>query len=157
MVTPCNQVAGSVEACLERVITRWTVKIVAHVVFARPQKFYRRAGHFRNVCALDHVVVRQTPPEASAHTREVNGDVLLRDAQGFRNLPEATLRRLAGHPHFELAVLIMRGAVLRLERSMRDEWIRIVGLDNLRRVLQSCVGIAILAQSTSWRLLGQFL
>src|SRR5882762_9399522 len=45
MVTPGNQVAGSVEAGLERVITRWAVKIVAHVVFTRPQKFYGRAGH----------------------------------------------------------------------------------------------------------------
>src|SRR5258705_10838365 len=157
MVTPGNQVAGSVEAGLERVITCWTVKIVAHVVFARPQKFYGRASHLGNVSAFDHVIVGQTPPETSAHAREVNGDVLLRDAQRFRHLSEAALRRLAGHPHFELAVLIMRGAVLRLERSVRDEWIRVVGFDNFRRAAQRGVGIAILAKRASRRLLGQFL
>src|SRR5690242_4941953 len=107
--------------------------------------------------AFNHVVIGEAPAETSTHAREVNGDVPFTDAERFRDLAETTLRRLARHPHFELAVLVMRSTVLRLQRRVRDEWIGVVGLDNLRRASQRGFDVTVLAKGTRGRLLRQFL
>ncbi len=50
----------------------------------------------------------------------------------------------------------MRGAILRLQRRVRDKRIGIGGFHNLRRALQSAVRIAVLAKRLGGRLLGKF-
>ena len=59
----------------------------------------------------------------------------------------AALRRLAVRPDLDLAVLEMRGAVLRLERRVRDEGIRVVALHHLRRAGERAVDVAVLADA----------
>ena len=56
---------------------------------------------------------------------------------------------LAGRPHFELAVFEVRGAVLRLERSVREERIRVRRFDDLGRTAERGVGISVLVQRVS--------
>ena len=95
---------------------------------------------------LDHVVVGEPPAEAAADPRHVDRDVGLGDAERARDELPARLRVLGGRPDLDLAVLEMRGAVLRLERGVRDERIEVGGLDDLGRALQRGLHVAVVAQ-----------
>ena len=58
----------------------------------------------------------------------------------------ACLRVLAGNPQFQLAILKVRGAVLRLQWSVCQEWVAVTGLQLALGSLQPGGGIAIAAQ-----------
>src|SRR6266849_6152605 len=111
--------------------TRWTVEVVADVVFARPQQFDGRAHDLGNPRGLHHAVVVQPPTEAAADAREVNGDVALRDAKSLCNGLTAQLRRLGGRPELERTVPVVSRAVLRLERRVRKKRVRVRSLHDL--------------------------
>ena len=111
--------------------------VVAHVVFARPQHLHRHADLLGDRRRLAHVVVGQPPAEAAARALDVNGDVLRRDVERGRHELAPVLRRLRRRPDLHLAVAVVRRAVLRLERRVRDERIRVRGLDDLRRALRA--------------------
>src|SRR6202030_4151034 len=100
----------------------------------------------------DRVVVRKTATEASTNTHQVNGDVLLGNAERPGNQLAAGIRRLGRRPQFELAVLEMRGAILRFQRRMGKEWVGVSRLDDFGGVLQSALGVAIIAQCERGRL-----
>src|SRR6202043_2372098 len=56
------------------------------------------------------------------------------------------------HPHFKFSILVVRGAVLRLERSVCDEGIGVRRFDNFCTA-QRAVGFAVFAQGAASRLL----
>ena len=121
VVTPRNELARTVHAGLEEMKTSGPVMIVAHVVFARPQHLDRNADLLGDGRRLAHVVVGQPPTEASTRVLDVNRDVLLRNVQGCRDELPAPLRRLRRRPDFHHAVAVVRRAVLRLERRVRNK------------------------------------
>ena len=107
--------------------------IVAHVVFARPQKLHRLpANLLRDGRRFHHVVVGEPAAEPAARTLPVNGDVgFLHAGCGDEKRP-SLCRRLGGRPgSLELAVLELRGAVLGLERRVRNERELVRALDDL--------------------------
>ena len=128
------------------------VEIVLHVVGAVPDQIDRRAGDFRNPCRLHHVVVHQPPAEAAADAREVDGDVVRRDTERARDQPAARLRVLRRRPDLDLVALGMRGAVLRLQRGMRNERVMVGRLHHMRGTAQRACGVAVIAQAVRRRL-----
>src|SRR6202007_110631 len=95
MIPPGDPVARCIDSGLQVVVSGRTIEVMTHVVFACPKQLDRSADDFGNVRALNHVVVGEASPEASAHAREVDGDVLFADAKRFRNLAPAAMRRLS--------------------------------------------------------------
>src|SRR5579864_1778856 len=109
MIAPRHELAGGIHAAFQKVETRWPIKIMVHVIFARPEQLDRRATEdLGNPRPFNHVVVGQPPAEPAAHAWKMNGDVALGDAERLGDLRQPALRRLAGHPHFEFAVLKAR-------------------------------------------------
>ena len=82
--------------------------------------------------ASTDVVVGQPPAEAAAGAHHVHGDVVRLHPERLATRCVPASRRLARRPDLELAVLEVRDAVLRLERRVRDERIRVGGFDHLR-------------------------
>ena len=67
VIAPRDELAGRVDAAREVVEAGAAIRIVLHVVFARPQQLDRHAGHLlRDRRRFDHVVVGQAPAEAAA-------------------------------------------------------------------------------------------
>ena len=58
-------------------------------------------------------------------------------------------------PHLELAVLVVRRAVLRLERRVGEERIVVRGFDGLRGALQRALRVAVVIELDRRRLLRQ--
>ena len=61
----------------------------------------------------------------------MDGDVGRRNAESFGDELAAAFGSLAGRPEFELAVMEMGEAVLRLQRSVGDERVGVGSLDDL--------------------------
>ena len=72
-------------------------------------------------------------------------DVLVLEREQRLQHVAAALRRLAGRPDLELAVLPLRQAVLRFERRVRDEGIRVGAFNDLGRRLERGIRVAVLA------------
>src|SRR5690349_14258581 len=101
------------------------VVVVMHVVFTRPQHLDRNTNLLGNRARLTHVVVGETTAETAADALQVDRDAGRGDAKRRRNQLAPLLRRLTRRPHFHLAVAEVCGAVLWLERRVREERIRI--------------------------------
>ena len=146
MILPRDDFAVCVDASLKEVEARRAVVVVRHILLARPEQLDGHANLFGDIRGFDHVVVRQAPAEAAADAGEMDGDVLAVDAEDPGGLLHAARGRLAGRPDFEFAVVVIRRAVLRLERHVGKERIRVLRLDNMRRGAKGCIGVAVLAQ-----------
>ncbi len=131
--------------------------VVVKIIFARPQQFHRHANFLGDRGGFQHVIVGQAPAESSADAANVNRDIALRHFQQLRHLRASAGWRLAGRPEFQFAVPVMRQAVLRLQRRMRDERVGIRGFDDLGGGLQRFVSVAIGADRKTRRLLGKFI
>ena len=138
-------------------IASGAIVIVVKIVFAGPKKLDGDAHAFGDGTGFEHIVVGESAAESAARSLQVNNDVVVGNIQNFGHEQAAIFRRLAGRPKFELAVVIMGKAVFRLHRSMREERIRISGLNGLCCGLEGFVGVSILAKSDGRRLLGKFL
>ena len=138
-------------------IASGAIVIVVKIVFTRPEELYGNAHAFGDGAGFEHVVVGESAAKSAAGTLQVNDDVVVRDVQNFGDEQAAIFRRLAGRPKFELAVVVMCKAVFRLHRSVREERIRIGGLNGLCGGLKSFFGVSILAKSDGRRFLGKFL
>ena len=117
-----------------------------HIVFARPQQLHRSAHFFRDVGRFRCVVVGQPTAEAAAAADHVQRDRALVDAAGRGSQAARARGNLAARPDLELAVLERRRAVLRFQRSVRNERIRVVRFHHLRSGLDRRLGIAVLAR-----------
>ena len=154
MLLPRDNLAGRVESRLEVVVAGRAIEVVGQVVLPRPEQLDRRAVHLaRNPRGFGHVVVQDAASEAAAHAHEVHGDVAVADAERLGNHLPAFARRLTADPHLELAVLEMRGAVLRLERGMREEGIVVGRFNRLRRAAERASGVAIVIERDVRRLI----
>ncbi len=130
VLLPGDKLAVLIQAALEVMPAGGPVEIMLDVVGTIPKQLHRRAGHFRNPRRLNHVIVHQPPAEAAAHTRHVDRDVLLVEAERLRDQLAAGLWILGRRPDFHATALRVRGAVHRLKRSVGDERIMIGGLDD---------------------------
>ena len=81
VIRPRDQLAGVVEAALERVEAADAIEVVLHVVFARPLQLHRHAGLLGDQRGLAHVVVHQAATEAAADARLVQRHFLVRNAE----------------------------------------------------------------------------
>ncbi len=69
---------------------------------------------------FDHEVGHEPATEGAAAEGHVEGDVLGRDARGLRHCAERPLRRLGRRPDLAAAVVNIRRAIHRLQRSVRQ-------------------------------------
>src|SRR6266567_1947967 len=112
--------------------TGGAIVIVVKIVFAGPQEFDGNADLLGNGAGFKHVVVGEAATEPAAGTLQVNNDVIVGNIENFGDEQAAIFGRLAGRPEFELAIVVMGETVFRLNRSVREEGIRIGGLDGFR-------------------------
>ena len=85
MIAECDKPARGVEAALEEVEPGRPIEIMLDVVLAVPEQLDRRAGLLGDPGGLGHEIVAQTPAEAAADPRHIDGDVALGDSEGRRN------------------------------------------------------------------------
>ena len=155
VIAPRGNPAAHIHATREVVPACRTIEIVLHVVFTRPEQLHRCGHLLGNPRRLDHVVVAQPTSKAATRARDVQRDVVFLNAEHLSGEPAAALRLLRWRPQLELAVLEMRRGVLRLERCVRDERVEIRRFNRLGRSLECRVEVAVLAQRTLCRRLGQ--
>src|SRR4029450_13897251 len=155
MIAPANDLARFIEAGLQILKAARSIEVVTHVVFARPEKLDRGIDLLRDPRRLDHVIVGEATAETAAAALQMNGDRRVRNAECFGDEAAAASWDLRVGPNLDLASLPVRETVLRFERRMRDEWIRIRSLDDLRGLRKLRLGIAVLAQHLCGRLFGQ--
>src|SRR5260370_511357 len=119
------------------------IKIVRHIVFARPQQLHRNSDGFRDPCRLDHVIIAETAAKAAPDAGKMK--LYVGRSQAYRpgDQVKTGLRSLAGGPDFQLAILEVCGAVLRLHRSMSDEGISISSLDYFRSLTQGSFDVSV--------------
>src|SRR5258706_14877454 len=100
----------------------WAIVVVPHVVFARPEKLHRLSANLlRDSRRFDHVVVGEPAAEPAARPLQMDRDVAFLHAERVGDKRASLRRRLRRGPDLELAVLELRGAVLRFERRVRTE------------------------------------
>src|SRR2546427_13090125 len=76
------------------------VKIVADVIFARPNDLHGRAGVARNERGFDRVVLNQAPAKASSDKRYMHFDAFARNAEGASHRFSGCPGGLRGRPEF---------------------------------------------------------
>ena len=158
VIAPRHELSARVDATLQVVIPAGSIHLVTHVVFARPQQLDRDARDLlRDRRRFRDVVVGETTAETATGLHHVQRDVGILETRRARGHADTTLRRLTRRPHFELAVLELRDAVLGLERRVRDERIHVRGLDNLRRARKPLLDVAVGAQLVRVRALAEFI
>ena len=114
------------------------------VFFARPYELNRRVDLFGNEYSLtDKFLDRSAPAETAAKHGAVNQDVIVRNAGRIGRRGQRRHRALGRCPNFDLAVVDMSGAGLRLHRRMGEEGDRIVRFDTPDRPLQSRFDVAV--------------
>ncbi len=143
MIAEGHQLAVLVQAGREVMVAARPEHVVLDVLRARPQQLDRRAVELRDHGRLGHVFIRQAPAEAAAAASHVELDVRFRDAERLGDELDARAGVLCRRPDFNLAVLERSGAVLRLQRHMRQERIVIAGFDDRRRAGERALGISI--------------
>ena len=96
------------------------VKVVLHILFARPQQFDRHTrDFFGNEHRLAHKVLRRTaPPETTTQIGPVHRHVRQGNFQGSRRFGLGGFGALRGCPDLRLITGNQRGAVLRLQGEM---------------------------------------
>src|SRR5207253_3199014 len=134
-------------------IASGAIVIVVKIVFTRPEELYGNADPFGERAGFEHVVVGEASAETAARSLQVNYDAGVGNIQNFGDEQAAICRRLARRPKVELAVVIMGEAVFRLHRSVREERIRISGLNGLCGGLKDFFGVSILSKSDGRRFL----
>ncbi len=132
--------AGTIQRGAELVQARGTVRGEAHVVFARPDDFYRSVDRFRDLRGFDRVIVLEPPAEASTHQRDVDFDLIGIKPDRRRDRIAAILRNLRRRPQLALRALIMRRAIARLHRRVRHEGQHVFGGDVASRNFRGIAG-----------------
>ncbi len=106
------------------------VKVVPHVLFARPHELDRLAELLGDEHRLADIFLDgAAPAEAAAEHRAVHHDLVIRDAGGDGGGGERGGGALGRHPDLDSVGSDVRGAGLRLHGRVREERDRVVGLD----------------------------
>ena len=162
MVGEGDKVVVLVGAGLEVVVATRTIRVVLHVLLARPDQLDRDvAGLLRDRSRFDSVVVVETAAEATAAADHVDRDLGLVDAERRLDQAERAVRAHVGtlcrRPDFNRAVCLrMSRAVHRLERGVDEERIDVVAFERLRGGLQRGSRIANLGKVGHRCALGEF-
>src|SRR5215813_4202111 len=98
MISPRGEFAGRIHAAFQIVKTDGAVVVVMKIVFARPEKFDRRANFLRDGGRFDHVVVGEAAAEATSGAAKMDGDVCRGNLQDVGDKLAATFGSLAGRP-----------------------------------------------------------
>src|SRR6185503_20427269 len=81
---------------------------------------------------LERKLIAPAAPKPAAESRDVDDDIARRKAKSPCDEPLPDRRNLRRRPHLHDAVLEDRGAVLWLERGVREERVVICRLDDFR-------------------------
>ena len=152
-----TKVAGGIEATLEEMEPGGAIVIVVKIVLAGPEEFDGDAYMLSNSTGFQHVVIGEPTAESAAGALQVDNDVVVGNIENFGDEQAAIFRCLAGRPEFELAVVVMGKAILRLHGCVRKEGIGISSLDGFCGRLQSFLGVPVGAEGDGGRLFGKFL
>jgi hypothetical protein len=154
---PRDELAGRVEPALEEVEPGRAVVVVTEIILAGPEEFHRNTGLLGDGSGFEHVVVRKAPTETAPGALHVHDDVAGRNVEDFGDLLAAGFRCLGRRPEFQLAVVKVGEAILRLHGGMRQEWIVIGRLHRFCGAFECGSGIAVFAEGQRGRLLREFL
>ena len=113
-------IAGVVEHGAQAPAGVGAVDVVLHVLLARADELHRPAYRLRGLDRLQHVIGDDLAAEAAAEKRHIELHVVDRAADRLRDRLLAGGDRLDRSPDLDLAVLVARGGIDRLERRMRD-------------------------------------
>ena len=116
IVTERHQLARRIQGGLEIMIARWTIVVVMHIVFARPQQLYRHAwqtalgpflgdqsGDLRD---LDVIFVVQTAAESASCANQMERDIPVLNTGRYCRIE--FLWSLARRPDFQLPIFVVR-------------------------------------------------
>ena len=140
---PGDQLAALVEGADRGVEGRRPVNVVGRVVFPRPQELHGLADRLGGFDRGGDEVDIQAAAEAAAEERGVHAHLLGLEPGGARG---GLLRHLLDlRRHVDVAALgaHVGGAVLRLERRVRQERQLVLGLDHPRCGLDGGVGVPV--------------
>src|SRR5690606_7507594 len=145
---PSDDVALIIEACPHAVEVHRTVLSAANVIFARPDKFDRRAiGHgFSDFDRLDNKVGSEigATPEAATRQQRMDGDLRSLDAECFCDVALIDGLELTARPYLALAVFNFSYGIKRLHGRMGKERKFKIGSDNLGGLAQGGFGVSVL-------------
>src|SRR6266852_7233035 len=80
MIFPSHHFSGSIHSAFQEMKSCGTIMIVMKIVLARPQELDWNARLLRDRRRLQHVIVRQPPPESSARPFQMHDDVVVRNS-----------------------------------------------------------------------------
>ena len=121
------------------------VLAVQHVLFTRPQQFYRRARHLLGDChRLPDVVGHAAAAETAAEHVFVHFALFGRQARSFQHRSKRRFAVLRAAPDLAFVRGIERRGIQRLHRGVVLEWIIVDRLDLLRRSGNGSLGVAVL-------------
>src|SRR6267143_1696347 len=103
------------------------------------------ASRTRQADRLPRVVLEAAPPEASAQMRQMDLDVLERNARDRGRGRVRGFGILRRRPHLDAVALDQRSAVHRLERRMVQKRRVVLGFDQLRRLSEGRLDVAVVA------------
>src|SRR5262245_19770281 len=106
--------------------------VVMEIVFAGPQQLHGYADFLRDRRRFEHVIVGEAPAEPATGAAEVHGDIAFVDFEQLGYLAASARRSLARRPELQLAVFVVRLAVLRLKWRVRNKGVGIGRFDQLR-------------------------
>ncbi len=138
------QLAGIVERAGQRVARRRTILVVRHVVFARPQQLHRLVRGLRAFHRGRNEVGLEPSAEAAAEERRVHEYFLRRQSCGLRGRRLHQLLNLRRRVDMAAVVAKLDGAVLRLQRRVREHG-QLVGRLDAPAGPQPAVGVTFLA------------
>ena len=110
-----------VEAGGQALIGPRPIIVVADVVGPGPQQLHRNPGPMGDHRRLDHEIVHDPPAETAAAPAHVHGDGLQRQAERLGHRLSPVIGELGGGPDLETGGGRADGAVLRLQRQVRQE------------------------------------
>src|SRR4029077_5993273 len=118
---PGNQVALGIEAGEESVNRRRAIEIVADVVLARPNDLHRRAGFPGDEGGFDGVILNEAAAKTTADERDVDFDVLARNAECAGDRFRGCSGDLRWRPKFAGIAANVGSAIDRLHRGMSEK------------------------------------
>src|SRR6266446_6051147 len=98
-----------------------TIKIVANVIFTRPDDLDRGMSIAGDQSGFDGVVLNKAAAEASTDEGDVDFDALAGNAQCLSDRLRGGAGNLCGRPEFAFAIADMGGAIWRFHGGVRQE------------------------------------
>ena len=123
-----------------------TIKVMSHIVFARPDQLHGHIWHrLRDGRGLRDVVHIESPTEAAAKDVLMKRDLFVVETEHVRHGGTRVARYLRSRPQFGAIVGHPYGRVHRLHRGMRKEWRFVRGVERPRRCGERLFGATVKA------------